>query len=282
VGGTPARAHRRALLERDLPGALASGALTVALQAIVPIGGGAPIGVEALARWNHPEVGAVPPLEFLQIADDLDLGGLVSARIASLAVQWAVEARAARLVDPGFAVHVHASARQITDPRFLAAVVDAARTLEGWARLFVEITETALMERPEEIGATLRALAVDGVGIALDDFGTGWSSLVHLRVLPVGCLKIDGSFISAVTTDPKAAEIVRSLAALARALDITVVAEGVESGAVARAAADLGCGAAQGYLYGRALGGARAMSAFDDLRRARMPEAPPSGSADPG
>ncbi len=274
--------HRRALLERDLPGALASGAITVALQAIVPIGGGAPIGVEALARWNHPEVGAVPPLEFLQIADDLDLGGVVSARIASLAVQWAVEARAAGLMEPSFAVHVNASARQITDPRFLAAAVDAARTLEGWARLFVEITETALMERPEEIGATLRALAVEGVGIALDDFGTGWSSLVHLRVLPVGCLMIDGSFIGAVTTDPKAAEIVRSLAALARALDITVVAEGVESWAVARAAADLGCGAAQGYLYGAALGGALAMSLFDDLRRAWVPDAPPFGSADPG
>lgn len=258
-----AQVQRRAILERDVLSALRRREITVALQPIVGTLDRRPMGAEALVRWRHPELGPVPPLELLACTDDLDLGAELGLLVLEKSVDWVAAARREGLLSDQFVLHVNANARQMANPRFadnLRLVARGSGLPAGG--LFVEITETVLVDRPDEMTELMHELIGAGLGFSLDDFGTGWSSLAHLRRFPVHGLKIDRSFTLAVRNEPKTGEIVRGLVTMARALDIVLVAEGVETEAEAHAMAELGCDHAQGYLYAPPLSPEDALAAL--------------------
>jgi EAL domain-containing protein (putative c-di-GMP-specific phosphodiesterase class I) len=248
-----------AALERDLRTAVARGQIVVAYQPIVSVADGTTIGVEALARWAHPHRGLLAPAEFIALAEATGLiGGIGRAVLATACAQVAHWRAAGRALT----CHVNLSPHQLTDPGLVAdvgAVLDETG-LEAGA-LVLEITESALMEgaTPIERLQELRAL---GARLVLDDFGTGYSSLGRLRRCPVDGLKVDRSFVCDLPGDDgQDALLVAGILGMARALGLTVVAEGVETDAQLALLRDLGCRYAQGYLLSRpldaaALGGA--------------------------
>ena len=264
------RVQRRAQLERDVANAIRRREVAVAFQPIVETLTHRPVGAEALVRWRHPELGWVPPMELLSVSDDLDLGADLGILVLEKSVDWLVALRNAGLADDDFVLHVNANARQLTDPRFAECLRLVARGSGVPAgRLFVEVTETVLVDRPDEVAALMAELVDEGLSFALDDFGTGWSSLAHLRRFPVRCIKIDRSFTCALLAETKPAEIVRGLASMAHALGMSVVAEGVETEEEAEAVAALGCAHAQGYLYARPAIGLAARDALAALTARR-------------
>ncbi|GDX81290.1 hypothetical protein LBMAG42_31010 [Deltaproteobacteria bacterium] len=246
------RISRRSRLSVDLPAAIRHKQLRVAFQPIVDLDEGRVIGAEALARWRHPDLGEVSPVDFVGIAEELGLGTDLGVCVLEESVAWLMEALREGVVSEDFGLHVNASARQLHDPRFVE-MLKAAAAIPGMRRhsLIIEITETVLVERPDEITRIMDRLVAAGVDFALDDFGTGWSSLSHLRRFPVRCLKIDRSFTRAVTTEPSTAEIVRGLVSIAKALGMSTVAEGVETDEEAAAVRQLGCTRAQGFRFAR-------------------------------
>ena len=251
---------RRTELEQELRRAIDEGELRVHYQPIVRSDGRELLAVEALVRWEHPRRGLLPPGEFLPVAEesglDVALGTHVLRVACNQAQAWAED-------DPaweGVGVSVNVTARQLDQPDFVATV--AAVLAEAGLRperLRLEITETALMRSPNPAGivAGLREL---GVLVILDDFGTGYSSLSHLRAFDVDELKIDRSFVADIHTDAQSAQIVDAIVAMARALSLKVVAEGIESANQLQKVAALGCQAVQGFLIARP-------APADDVRR---------------
>lgn len=208
-------------------------------------------GFEALIRWSHPQMGFIPPNDFVPIAE-------MSSMIYPM-TSWVLEqtvAQCAQWMHSGLELScaMNLSARNLIDDRIVA---DLTRFLEKYAlppeRLELEITESTLMYDPERAEAALEKISSLGVSLSIDDFGTGYSSLAYLKRLPVDTLKIDGTFIQGMIEDEQDAIIVRSTIQLAHNLGLNVVAEGVETEAVYRALADLGCDNAQGYYIARPL-----------------------------
>jgi diguanylate cyclase (GGDEF)-like protein/PAS domain S-box-containing protein len=241
------RSERRLDLVQALPAALRSGEIVLHYQPLVDLHTLVPYGVEALLRWDRP-VGPVPPLEFVPVAEEngfiLELGRFVLETACAAAASWPA-------LD-GLQVSVNLSARQLLNDDIVAVVRDVlGRTGLPPGRLCLELTESQLMEDPDRAGAVLAELRRLGVGLAMDDFGTGYSSLAYLKRFPVDTLKIDRSFVSGLAEDADDAAIVTAVLALARALGLRTVAEGVETEEQARALRRLGCGHAQGYLFGR-------------------------------
>jgi len=231
-------------IETALPGAIGRDELGVVFQPILELAGRTVIGFEALLRWQHPTLGSVPPAEFIPVAEqrgDIDaIGRWVLERACAQA------ARASAHVD----LAVNLSPRQFRDPGLVEQVAGVLRgTGLAARRLTLEITEGLLLEDAEQIGPTLDALRRLGVGVALDDFGTGYSSLAYLRRFPIDRLKIDRSFIGGLHRDAEADAITVAILGMAQALDLPVVAEGVETEEQAWALRDLGCDFAQGYLF---------------------------------
>ncbi len=247
-----ARIQRRSSIAALFPLALRRSGLRVVFQPMVELPSRRVVGMEALLRWQHPELGAVRPQELVDAADELGLGTDLGLFVLGQAVAWLLAARRSALVGDDFVMHVNANARLMHDQRFEAAL-EALRRTAGLApgMLNIEITETALINRPDEMVRLIGRFRSLGVGFALDDFGTGWSSLSHLRRFPVQCLKIDRSFTEAVVSDSTTAEIVRGLVAIAQALKMGIVAEGVETEAELEAIRSLGCDRGQGYLFAR-------------------------------
>ena len=246
---------------RELVDALPAGEFTVVYQPIVDLASGVVVGAEALLRWTHPQRGAVPPVEFIPLAEEsgfiLDLGRWVlraACREAS-GWDWADTPR----------ISVNVSGRQLQDLNF---VPDVRRILAETGlpptRLVLEVTESMLEADAPVALAALEALRSDGVRIAVDDFGTGYSSLSRLDRLPVDILKIDRSFVSALRPDAAVAPVITAIVALAHALGMSTLAEGVEEPYQAAALIAHGCGAAQGWLYGRP-GSAEALAALAEV-----------------
>jgi diguanylate cyclase (GGDEF)-like protein/PAS domain S-box-containing protein len=236
-------------LVSDLRAAIVDGALTVAYQPVVDQRGGVRY-VEALARWHHPERGAVPPDQFIALAEHNDLIGDLTTLVLTTAVEQVVRWRAEGI---GAAVAVNLSGRLLAEPG-LAGHVASILSTAGLApsALTLEITETALAEGSNPAThATLNALRDTGVRISIDDFGTGYSSLTYLKELPVDELKIDRSFVLGLDTDERSERIVRSIIDLAHSLDLTVVAEGVEDTTIASQLTSLGSDFLQGYAIAR-------------------------------
>jgi EAL domain-containing protein (putative c-di-GMP-specific phosphodiesterase class I) len=205
--------------------------------------------VEALLRWQHPELGAVSPAEFIPLAEKsgviVEIGQWVLHQACLQIRAWA---------DAGHAnifVAVNVSARQIR--RGLKQQVDAALALSGAdpRMLEIEITEHSMVEDIESNVAQVASLGAMGIRVAVDDFGTGLSSLAYLKRLPINKLKIDRTFVKDLPHSKDDATIALAIISLAHSLELTVVAEGVETEEQRRMLAAQGCDAAQGYLFSR-------------------------------
>ncbi|MFG1924921.1 putative bifunctional diguanylate cyclase/phosphodiesterase [Cryptosporangium sp. NPDC048952] len=233
---------------REMVDALPAGEFVVVYQPIVDLPTGAVIGAEALLRWKHPLRGSIPPVEFIPLAEEsgfiLDLGRWVLRAACEEAAGWSFAE------NPRISVNV--SGRQLHDLNF---VPDVRRILAdtGLAptRLVLEVTESMLEADAPVALAALEALRADGVRIAVDDFGTGYSSLSRLDRLPVDILKIDRAFVTALRRESAVAPVITAIVALANALGMSTVAEGIEEPFQAAALIAHGCGAGQGWLYGR-------------------------------
>ncbi|MBO0924631.1 bifunctional diguanylate cyclase/phosphodiesterase [Cellulomonas sp. zg-ZUI199] len=232
----------------DLAAALAARALHVELQPVVDLASGAVTGVEALARWDHPRLGRVPPADFVTAAED---GGLIDdlgAAVLALACAdgRVLETAWGRQVLLGVNVSGHELVGQGYADRVLRVLQDAGRPAD---RLVLEVTESVVEASGPAAQRALTTLREHGVRIAIDDFGTGFSSLSRLDELPADLLKLDRAFLTTLTTSPRRQVLVRELLHLCEELDIVVVAEGVETAEQASLLQELGCRAAQGYRF---------------------------------
>ncbi len=250
-----ARLNRRRTMERDLRDAVASGKLHLAYQPICDARHAGVVGFEALVRWNHPELGNVPPSDFIPVAEEsgliVQLGAWVLEHACREAASWPGSARIA----------VNMSPPQLLQPD-LAERVDAilARTGLSPRRLDLEVTESIAIMDPEAVSATLGALRERGIGISLDDFGTGHSSLGYISRFRFDKVKIDRSFVQDMAADGQSLALVRAVMALGRSLGLDIVAEGVETSDQLKILRTLRCGFVQGYLLGRPM-------SPDDARR---------------
>jgi diguanylate cyclase (GGDEF)-like protein/PAS domain S-box-containing protein len=210
------------------------------------------VGAEALIRWHHPQRGLVMPGEFIHLAEETGLVHRIGDWVLDAAVSQIRAWRDAGLADIQLAINL--SAGQFHASNLGDRIIEAVRRENiPPSSIEVEITETGMLKDPEGVGHTITALRESGISVAIDDFGTGYSSLSHLKRFPIDTLKIDRSFVADVLTDRDDAAIVAAVIALAKALDIRVVAEGVETETQRAHLAALGCHAFQGYLVSPAL-----------------------------
>jgi diguanylate cyclase (GGDEF)-like protein len=254
------RGCRRLRLASELPKALADGSLTVVFQPQVEATSETLVSAEALARWTHPSFGVIPPPEFVAIAERTGLMRQLTLGVLDQALEacagWDGPARR-------IAVAVNVSTQDLQDVDFPDSVASAlARRGVAAERLTLEITETGVMSDPGRCVAVLDRLADLGVRISVDDFGTGYSSLAYLDRLPVDEVKIDRSFVSRLAECPNDSAIVRSIIELGHALNLSVLAEGVETHDVLEQLADLGVDVVQGYHVGRPAAGDELVRAF--------------------
>jgi diguanylate cyclase (GGDEF)-like protein len=244
------RVQRRLQLEQDLRNALSAGELWVAYQPVMDIQSTRMVGVEALLRWNHPHHGSISPAEFIPIAEESELIDLIGAYTLQTTTREMVKRR----VEQGLTIElaVNLSARQLDDPELVSKVRRALR-ITGLppSTLCLEVTETALMKDATSAAAKLNALRDLGIRLAIDDFGTGYSSLAKLIHLPLDALKIDQSFVSELESSRDAEVIVTSIIAMAHAVGLVVIAEGVENARQLEILRRLECDQAQGFYFGR-------------------------------
>ena len=236
----------RALLESELRDAVADGQIVPHFQPLVAMGSERVIGFELLARWQHPTRGVVPPDEFIPIAEQVGLIGPMTGqllrRACAIAATWPSDTFVACNVSP----------LQLRD-RSLPGMIRAALLESGLPphRLELEITESALVGDLALARDVLNEVKSLGVRLALDDFGTGYSSLRHLKMLPFDKVKIDASFVGAMTRDLDSRKIVSAVVGLGQSLGLTTVAEGIEDQETAAMLRGLGCDVGQGWLFGR-------------------------------
>ena len=233
----------------DLDKAIGSGQLVPYYQPKVRVADRKPVGAEALARWEHPTRGTLPPGVFLQLAEQ---GPAITPLTYLMVERAARDCAAWRAAGHDLSVSVNISARCVSEPDFAERVADVVASANADpAALTLEITETAAMADTEVVTAALTRLRIRGFALSMDDFGTGYSSLAELHRMPFSELKIDRAFVSGMLHDREAMVITRAVIGLARTLGLRTVAEGVESEEVLAALAEMGCDVAQGFLIGR-------------------------------
>ena len=243
-------ALRRLEIENSLHRAIDRGEFRVFYQPCISIPDGRCVGAEALVRWQHPERGLVAPMEFIGLAEEtglvVPLGRWVLEEACGQAARWCAE----RTELDQFQVSVNLSGRQLGHPELVEQVASALeRASVDPGLLCLEITESVLMDDVDATIATLARLKALGVKLSIDDFGTGYSSLGYLKRFPVDFVKVDQSFVGGLGTDPEDSAIVAAVVSLGHALDLRVVAEGVETELQLSELAALGCDQAQGYLF---------------------------------
>jgi diguanylate cyclase (GGDEF)-like protein len=248
--------------------ALQRGELRLFVQPKLQLLDGSLVGAEALVRWQHPERGLVPPLEFIPFAEETgfihELSLWVADEAARLLALWRDEGLLPRL-------SINLSVHDLMQAELVTQLQDRlSRHGVPAQALCLEITESAIMNDPKRALQTLQALKTLGCKLSIDDFGTGYSSYATLRNLPVDELKIDMSFVKAMERVPKDAMIVRSIIEVAHNLDLSVVAEGVENEAIVQQLVLLGCDEGQGWHIGRPM----PAEAFEAWARARQASAP--------
>ena len=258
-----ARKSDRLSVESDLRRAIERDEIAIMYQPIVRLEDRAVAGFEALARWNHPKLGRLSPMEFINIAEEtgliVELGLLVLDRAARQLSTWQ---RTVRHREPLF-VSVNVSSRQLLRHDLIQDLRTVlARAPLNRGSLKLELTESAVMENPEHAAQMLQRIRELGAGLALDDFGTGYSSLAYLQRFPFDTIKIDQSFVrmSAKGTRPV---ILRSMIALAHDLGMDVVAEGAETDSDAVELFQLGCEYAQGFVFGEPMSVERARALLE-------------------
>jgi len=237
----------RLTLENDLRNALGRDEFCIFFQPQVEIGTGRITGTEALIRWKHPDLGLIPPNQFIPIAEDtgliLPIGEWVLRTSCMQAREWYRDGKS-------FIISVNLSANQFRQHN-LVSIVESALKDSGIPPhlLELEITESMSMKKPEETLKMLGGLKDLGVRIAIDDFGTGYSSLSYLKRFPIDTLKIDRSFLMDIPENERDAEIVKAIITMAYSLNLTVIAEGVENEPQAQYLLRNGCAKMQGYLF---------------------------------
>jgi diguanylate cyclase (GGDEF)-like protein len=236
----------RRFLEKELRRALDEKALQVHYQPIVSADGNRIVGAEALLRWTHPRRGAIPPMQFVAVAEQSGLmgrlGEFVLRRAIADARRW-----------PGLYISVNLSPVQVRDPALVELVSDTlARNGLAPSRLMLEVTEGVLIDNPDEAKARLDALKALGIRLALDDFGTGYSSLTYLQRFNFDKLKIDRAFVTPLGRDAGSSALVQAIVALGRALGLTLLAEGVETEEQRVLLRLAGCEEMQGHLFAHA------------------------------
>ena len=234
-------------------------------QAKLDLASGAITGVEALVRWQHPDLGAVPPAQFIPLAEEtgliVPLGKWVLKTACAQNVAWQREGL------PALRMSVNISARQFADEELLADIHAALSETGMPAELLeLELTESMVMQDPERATATLNALKRVGVRLAIDDFGVGYSSLAHLKRFPIDTLKVDRSFIRDIPQNSEDRAITEAIIAMGKSLDLTVVAEGVETLEQQTFLREHACDEMQGYYFSRPI----ASDAFAELLRRRL------------
>ncbi len=241
-------------LESALRHGISHGELRAYYQPVVDARTGVVTGCEALVRWQHPEQGLIPPASFIPIAEDsgliVQLGTWMFAEACRQAKEWE------ELIPEGrvFKISVNLSARQFLDMGLLATVKDilsAANLDTNRMHMVFEVTESMLMADPDEAVSILNAFRNLGISIAIDDFGTGYSSFSHLKRFPVESLKIDRSFIIGIGADNDDEAIVSAVVQLAHALNLQVIAEGVETTDQLLKLRQMSCDFIQGYYFAK-------------------------------
>jgi len=238
-----AEIRRRAEIEREMREAMNIDAFVPHYQPIVDLRSGAVVGYELLARWARGDGEEIGPELFIPIAEECGLIDTLMLRLLRRACretrEWEVP------------IAINVSPTQLKDPWFSQKLLGVLIRERFPARLLtIEITENALIVDAGSAQEAIESLRNQGVQLALDDFGTGYSSLQHLQMLPFDRLKIDRSFVTSMDRDPQALKLILAIIALATTLELPVVAEGIESPAIAETLARLGCAMGQGYLYG--------------------------------
>jgi diguanylate cyclase (GGDEF)-like protein/PAS domain S-box-containing protein len=269
AGGTT-RALKQLVLESNLRPGLERLEFVVQYQPQVDVRTCQLVGMEALVRWQHPSLGLLYPNEFVPLAEEsgliLSLGDWVMRTACAQNKSWQ---------DAGLTpmrLSVNFSARQFQQPTFITDVAQILKDTNLDPRwLELELTESSIMRDPEEAIEKLHELKLMGIKVAIDDFGTGYSSLNYLKRFPIDTLKIDKSFVSDVCKDPHDTAIVRAIINLGHALELMVIAEGVETKEQLQYLTALGCDAVQGFLFSKAL----PASVFEELlveqKRVAMP-----------
>src|SRR5690349_20647852 len=252
TAGRTTRALRQLVLESNLRPGLERREFVDQYQPQVSSADFHLVGMEALVRWQHPNLGLLYPNEFIQLAEDsgliIPLGDWVFRTACSQNKTW----QEAGLVPMRLAVNF--SARQFQQPSFISRVEEILKETNldpTWLEL--EITESSIMKVPDKAIEMLLELKMMGIKVAIDVFGTGYSSLTHLKRFPIDTLKIDRSFVSDLCKDPHDTAIVRAIITLGHALDLTVVAEGVETREQLESLTELECDVVQGFLFSKAL-----------------------------
>jgi diguanylate cyclase len=235
--------HKRRTLAFELERAVSDEELSVVYQPVVSLGDSRPVALEALVRWNHPERGLVPPGEFIAFAEET--GAVVE--IGAIVLERVVE-QAAKLRIP---IHANVCAPELIDPGFLDRLDALVDIHELPPELLVfELTERAFVGDDPVPIAVLEALHQRGMGVAVDDFGTGYSSLAYLSRLPVDTMKIPKQFIDEVTGTREHHALARAVIELGAALDLKVIAEGIETPEQIAALRAFGCDLGQGFYFG--------------------------------
>ncbi|HWE54093.1 MAG TPA: EAL domain-containing protein [Acidimicrobiales bacterium] len=252
--------HERARLKlsigNELRPAVAKREIRLVYQPQFRISDGALIGVEALARWDHPTRGVLPPLDWIPVAEEnqliVPIGEWIIGEACRVAAGWKDLAQHAGMPN-GLKMCVNVSAVQLARPELIDAVVQSLRaTGVDPSSLCIEVTESVLMGAPGTYLEALLGLKLLGLSIAVDDFGTGYSSLAYLRRFPIDMIKVDKGFVDGLGRgDERGLAILRAVIQLSEALGVTSVAEGVETAEQAQVLAESGCFAAQGYFFGR-------------------------------
>jgi diguanylate cyclase (GGDEF)-like protein/PAS domain S-box-containing protein len=250
--GIRGRAISRLRVENDLRRALERDELTLDYQPLVALADRSIVGVEALVRWEHPERGRVPPLEFIPIAEENGLIEPIGRWVLEHACHQAAQWYHARPDAAPIRVAVNLSAVQFEN-RNLSATVAAALQGAGLdpSLLALEVTESVMIGHAEEVAETLKQLKRIGVRLVLDDFGTGYSSLAYLTRLPLDVLKVDRSFISGLGTESRDTAVTEAIVAMSHALSLQVVGEGAETALQVEELRRLGADLVQGYYFSR-------------------------------
>jgi EAL domain-containing protein (putative c-di-GMP-specific phosphodiesterase class I) len=266
-------------LEEDLRRAVERGEFVVHYQPVVRLADGSIAGVEALARWQHPERGLIRPDDFIPLAEETGLIIPIGKWILEEACRHVAELQR-RNGNDRLRLAVNVSARQLTDPSMEEQLTLALeRSGMDPTTLVLEITETVLAAETEPMIERMRRLRRLGVSFAMDDFGTGYSALGYLRHYPIQMLKIDRSFIQALGEGAEDSALVRAILNLASTLGMQVVAEGVEERWQARLLHRLGCTLGQGYYFARPMGGNDLALALDAPVEGRSLPVPVGGLA---
>jgi diguanylate cyclase (GGDEF)-like protein/PAS domain S-box-containing protein len=243
-------------LRSALDHAVNEGHFLLHYQPIVDLASGVPVGFEALVRWSHPQRGVITPDQFIEVAEESGLIVPMGRWVLEEALRTVADWRRILLPGPAPYVTVNVSVRQFREAGFVDQVRAALHhTGVPPEALMLEITETLLMKDDEQrVWSDLSTLREMGIRIAIDDFGTGYSSLGYLRQRPIDVIKIDKTFIDDMVTSPQPLALVSGIVSLARSLQLTVVAEGIEDTAHRDLLVRLGCPLGQGFLFSSPLG----------------------------